>query len=269
MATILDKIVAAKGEEIARHKAQVPLTALEQRIVMQSSPLNFSGALWGDGVRLIAEVKKASPSKGLLRADFDPVALARAYAENGAAAISVLTDAHFQGCGQHLESVKQATLDRGIPVLRKDFIIDPYQVYEARAWGADAILLIVAILTPERLRELLEVARTMWMQALVEVHNEEELRIALDAGAEVIGINNRDLHTFHTDLEVTRRLAPMVPRGKIVVSESGIGSREDVLGLRRYGVRAVLVGESLVTAQDVGAKVRELTGKGSPLTPTP
>lgn len=269
MATILDKIVAAKQEEIARHKAQVPLAALEQRIVMQSLPLNFSGALWGDGVRLIAEVKKASPSRGLLRADFDPVALARTYAENGAAAISVLTDAHFQGCGQHLEAVKQATLDRGVPILRKDFIIDPYQVYEARAWGADAILLIVAILTTERLRELLDVARAMWMQALVEVHNEEELKVALDAGAEVIGINNRDLHTFHTDLEVTRRLAPRVPRGKIVVSESGIGSREDVLGLRRYGVRAVLVGESLVTARDVGAKVRELVGKGSPLTPTP
>ena len=260
MPTILDDIVAAKRGELERQRSEVPLEALEQRIATQPRPLNFSGALLGDRVRLIAEVKKASPSRGLLCPDFDPVRLANAYVENGAAAISVLTDPRFQGTLDHLAEVKHAVLSQGTPVLRKDFIFDPYQVYEARACGADAILLIVAILTPQKIAELLTLSRRFWMQCLIEVHTQEELEIALDAGAEIIGINNRDLRTFHTDLSVTEELARLMPRGKVVVSESGISVREDMLKLRRLGVHAALVGEALVTAPDVGAKVRELAG---------
>ena len=258
MPTILDEIVSAKRDELKRQKADVPLEVLEQRIADQRRPVNLSGALLGDCVRLIAEIKKASPSRGLLCPYFDPVRLADTYAENGAAAISVLTDPRFQGTPEHMEAVKQAVLHRGTPVLRKDFIFDPYQVYEARAYGADAILLIVAILTPQEMADLLALSRNFWMQCLVEVHTMEELEIALDAGAEVIGINNRDLRTFHTDLSVTEGLARMIPRGKVVVSESGISTRDDILKLRRLGVHAALVGEAIVTAADVGAKVKEL-----------
>ena len=258
MATILDSIVAVKREEVARRKAETPQAELERRIASLPVPLNLSGALWGDDVRLIAEVKKASPSKGLLRADFDPQALAQSYEANGAAAVSVLTDRHFQGTVEHLSEVKSAV---NIPVLRKDFVTDPYQVFEARAYGADALLLIVAVLDGPRLRELLREAAGLWLQCLVEVHNRAEMEEALDAGAEIIGVNNRDLHTFHTDLRVTEEMAPLAPRGKILVSESGISARQDLVRLGRMGVHAVLVGEALVTAQDPGAKVRELLGQ--------
>ena len=215
---------------------------------------------WGDRVRLIAEVKKASPSRGLLAPNFDPVLLATTYAQNGAAAISVLTDPRFQGTLEHLASVKQAVLPVGTPALRKDFVFDPYQVYEARACGADAVLLIVSILTPQKLADFLSLGRELGMECLVEVHTPEELQAALDAGAEIIGINNRDLRTFHTDLAVTRELAQLVPRDKVIVSESGISTGEDMLNLKDLGVNAALVGEALVTAPDVGAKVRELAG---------
>lgn len=258
MPTILDEIVAAKRRELERQERDVPLEALERRIAAQPAPLNFSGALWGDRVRLIAEVKKASPSRGLLRADFDPVALATTYADNGAAAVSVLTDPRFQGTLEHLVAVKGALLAKGVPVLRKDFILDAYQVHEARACGADAILLIAVILPPDSLKGLLALAQRFWMQCLVEVHDERELEAALAAGAEVIGINNRDLHTFKTDLSVTERLASKVPKGKVIVSESGIFTREDARRVGRLGVHAVLVGEALVTAKDVAAKVRDL-----------
>ena len=258
MQTILDDIVAAKRDEVELQKTEVPFGALERRIADQPAPLNFSGALLGGRVRLIAEVKKASPSRGLLRADFDPVQLAHTYVEGGAAAISVLTDPRFEGTLGHLEQIKQAVPPNTVPLLRKDFIFDPYQVYEARACGADAILLIAAVLTPQKMEELLSVSRQMWMQCLIEVHNQEELHLALDAGAEVIGINNRDLRTFRTDLSVTEQLAPLIPGGKVVVSESGISTRQDMLKLRGLGVHAALVGEALVTATDVGAKVREL-----------
>ena len=258
MTTILDDIVAAKRDEVEAQKSDAPLGSLEERIAAQPRPLNFSGALLGDRVRLIGEIKKASPSRGLLCPDFDPVRLARTYAENGTAAISVLTDPRFQGTLDHLATVKEAVLAKGTPVLRKDFIFDPYQVYEARAYGADAILLIVAVVTPQELTELLTLGRHLWMQILVEVHTREELEIALDAGAEIIGINNRDLRSFRTELSVTRELAGLVPRGKVVVSESGISTKEDMLMLKGLGVHAALVGEALVTAPDVGAKVREL-----------
>lgn len=264
MPNILDDIVAAKRRELRLQKAVVPLEALRERARTQARPLNLSGALLGGGIRLIAEVKKASPSRGLLCPDFDPVRLANIYASNGAAAISVLTDLRFQGELDHLVQLKKSGASRRAPVLRKDFIFDPYQVYEARAAGADAILLIVAILGQEQLKALLNLSLELWMQCLVEVHDEEELRLALDAGVEIVGINNRDLHTFATDLAVTERLAPLVPRGKILVSESGISTREHLRQLSRLRVNGVLVGEALVTAPDVAEKVRELTGQAVP-----
>lgn len=259
MATILDQIVEVKTREVERRKREEPLEALEERIRSMPVPANLSGALMGDGLRLIAETKKASPSRGLLRDDYDPASLAQCYVENGAAAVSVLTEVdHFQGRLEHMSAVKEAVGPMGAPVLRKDFVFDPYQVYEARAYGADALLLIVAILTPESLRELLEVSQRLWVQALVEVHDETELETAVNAGAEIIGINNRDLRTFNTDISLTDRLASLAPRGKIVVSESGIHSHEDMVKLRRGGAHAMLVGEAIVTAADPGAKVREL-----------
>ena len=262
--SILDEIVAAKSLELAAKKTHLPQAELEKAADRQTRPLNLSGALLGGGVRLIAEVKKASPSRGLLSPDFDPVRLAETYVTNGAAAVSCLTDRRFQGEIEHLAQIKQSGAAQRAPVLRKDFIFDPYQVYEARAAGADGILLIVSILQPDQLRSLLELAQGLWMQCLVEVHDENELETSLNAGAEIIGINNRDLHTFVTDLSVTERLAPLVPPGKVVVSESGIFTREDLRQLNRVRVNAVLVGEALVTAPDVAVKVRELSGQKVP-----
>ena len=259
MEDILQKIVEVKRHEVERLKVEVPIEELEQRIEAQAPPLNLAGALFGESVRIIAEVKKASPSKGLLREDFDPPSLAKIYADNGAAAISVLTNSdHFQGSIDHLSLVHGVANPRKIPVLRKEFIFDEYQVYEARAHGADAMLLIVAMLTPDRLKALMSLSRKFWMQCLVEVHNEEELRVALDADAEIVGINNRDLRTFVTDLEVTERLAPRIPFGKIVVSESGITNRDHLKRIKSAGAHAALIGEALVTAPDVGKKLGEL-----------
>ena len=264
MPNILDEIVAAKRQELALQKESVSLGMLQDQIAAQSRPLNLSGALMGGGIRLIAEVKKASPSRGLLSPDFDPVRLADIYASNGAAAISVLTDPRFQGELDHLARIKSKGASQRAPVLRKDFLFDPYQVYEARAVGADALLLIVAILSSGQLKELLDLSRELWMQCLVEVHDEPELQVALDAGAEVIGINNRDLRDFSTDLAVTERLVPLIPRGKSVVSESGISKQEHLQRLGRTRINAVLVGEALVTAANIGEKVRELTGQAVP-----
>ena len=268
MPSILDKIVAAKRVALAEAIRVAPRTNVEQAAAEQPRPLDLYSALMGDSVRLIAEVKQASPSRGLLSPNFDPVRLAETYVANGAAAVSCLTDSHFQGELAHLSAIKRSGASAGPPVLRKDFIFDPYQVYEARAAGADGILLIVAILEPSKLQELLEIARSLGMQCLVEVHDESELETAVDAGADIIGINNRDLHTFTTDLAVTQRLAPMVPSGKVVVSESGIFTRDDLrlLGLAR--VNAVLVGEALVTAPDIAAKVRALSGQREPVPPS-
>ena len=209
-------------------------------------------------------MKKASPSRGLLAPDFDHLKLAETYASNGAAAISCLTDLRFQGELDHLRQIKESGASQRTPVLRKDFIFDPYQIVETRAAGADALLLIVAILEPGQLKELLDAAQSHWMQCLVEVHDEGELETAVNAGADIIGINNRDLRTFSTDLAVTERLAPLVPKGKQIVSESGIFTREHLRRLDRLKVNAALVGEALVTAPDVGEKVRELTGQKAP-----
>ena len=259
--TILDEILRDKRVELERSKRELPLADLEAQVKTAPFPLNLSGALWGDKVRLIAEVKKASPSQGLLSEHYDPVAMATQYVANGAAAISVLTEVdHFQGSPEHLRAVKKAVGPQAVPVLRKDFLFDPYQVLEARAWGADAALLIVAALDPEQLRELLAVAQRVWLQALVEVHDEAELEIALSAGAEIIGINHRNLKTFEMDTSLSLRLRPLIPEGRIIVAESGINSAEDVLPLKQAGINAVLVGEALMTAPDPGAKVRELAG---------
>ncbi|MDO8687547.1 MAG: indole-3-glycerol phosphate synthase TrpC, partial [Dehalococcoidales bacterium] len=207
----------------------------------------------------IAEVKKASPSKGIIRADFDPVAIARVYAANGAAAISVLTESkYFQGSLNYLKDIRDALGDKKIPLLRKDFIFDPYQVYEARAYGADSLLLIVAMLTPEKLKELLELSHRLKMMCLVEVHNEAELKVALNYEASIIGINNRDLNTFETDLTTTERLRPLIPADRLVVSESGIKDHSDMEKLGRLGVDAVLIGESLMASDNIAAKMKEL-----------
>ena len=255
---ILKEIVDVKRVEGERLKLDQPLSALERRIDAQDSPRSLSDALTGTSVRIIAEVKKASPSKGLLRTDFDPVAIATEYIDNGAAAISVLTNAdHFQGHIDHMASVRELAGPKGVPVLRKEFVFDPYQVYEARAYGADAILLIVAMLAPNSLSDLGELARKLGMQVLVEVHDEEEVKVALDTGAEIVGINNRDLRTFKTDLGVTLRLASKIPKEKTIVSESGIRNRDDIRAIQEAGANAALIGESLVTARDIGAKLQE------------
>ena len=259
MPNILDEIVAAKRGELALVKEALPLAAQQERITRRPPALSLSGALRGGEVRLIAEVKKASPSRGLLCPDFDPVQLARTYAENGASAISVLTDPRFQGEPEHLSAIKEAGASGPAPVLRKDFIFDAYQVYEARAMGADTYLLIVAILSPTQLSELLALGRELGMDALVEIHDEGELQVALDAGAEIIGVNNRDLRTFKTDLATTEGLAHNIPGDRVIVSESGIFTPEHLQRLGQLGVNAVLVGEALVTAPDTAAKVRELT----------
>lgn len=264
MPNILDEIVAAKRIELADSKKLISVAELESAAADQPRPLNLSGALLGGGVRLIAEVKKASPSRGLLMPDFDHLKLAETYAANGAAAISCLTDLRFQGELSFLQQIKDTGASQRAPVIRKDFLFDPYQVVETRAAGADAMLLIVAILEPAQLKELLDAAQAHWMQCLVEIHDEAELEIAVDVGAEIIGINNRDLRTFSTDLSVTERIAPLVPRGKQIVSESGIFTRDHIRQMNKVRVNAVLIGEALVTAPDVGEKVRELTGQKAP-----
>ncbi len=256
--TILDRILADKREELAAARGTCPLSELKARAASGRSLRDFAGALRQPQIGVIAEVKKASPSRGLLRADFDPVSLANQYAAGGACAISVLTDEkHFQGSLAHLASIRDALPD-GPPLLRKDFIFDEYQLYEARCNGADAVLLIVAVLETGLLRGLLETARSLGMGALVEVHDEEEVKRALQAGADIIGVNNRDLRTFAVDLATTERLRPLIPAEKTLVAESGIFTRADVMRLQACGVRAVLIGEALVTAADPGAKLREL-----------
>ncbi len=258
---ILNKIVDVERGDLERRKAAASLGDLERRArdAGHPPPLNLAGSLMGTETRVIAEVKRATPSKGVLRDDIDAAALASTYADNGAAAISVLTNGpFFQGSLEDMESVHGAVRPRQVPVLRKDFLFDPYQVVEARAHGADAVLLIVAMLPSSLMSELMDAARQLWMQCLVEVHTEDELETAIESGAEIVGINNRDLHTFVTDLEVTERLAPKLPPDRIVVSESGISSRGDVERVARAGAHAILVGEALVTSDDPGARLREL-----------
>ena len=253
----LDKIVADKLDELEQRQKAVPLPQLKAAIREKPLPLDLAAALAGDRLCLIAEVKRASPSAGVLCPDLDPVELAETYTQCGAAAISVLTERrHFGGSGEDLEAVRRQLPN--IPILRKDFILEPYQILESRAWGADALLLIAAILDDTDLEELLLFSHALGMQCLVEVHNETELQRTLAHDARIIGINNRDLDTLAVDIDVTRRLCPLIPPDRIVVSESGIKGRGDIEKLREWGVNAVLVGEALVTADDVVAKIKEL-----------
>jgi indole-3-glycerol phosphate synthase len=253
----LNTIVAETREELAQRQKAVSLAELEAIVRDKPSPLDFAAALRGDSLRLIAEVKRASPSRGVLRHNLEPVKLAETYARGGAAAISVLTEAHyFQGSLVDLEAIRRKLPD--MPLLRKDFIFEPYMVFESRAWGADALLLILAILDDNGLKELLSLSQELGMQCLVEVHNEEELKRALATDARIIGINNRDLDTMAVDINVTRRLRPLIPPDRLVVSESGIKGREDIEKLRELGINCVLVGEALVTAGDIAAKLKEL-----------
>jgi indole-3-glycerol phosphate synthase len=261
-ASILDDIVTDKREELQRRRVAIAQSALEARCRSLAPARDLEAALRPvpGGVRLIAEVKKASPSRGVLKANLDPVALATTYAKHGADALSILTDEkYFQGSLDDLQAVRAAV---GAPLLRKDFTLEEYQLWEARAAGADAVLLIVAILDPSLLRDLLQAAKGVGLAALVECHTAPELETALGAGARILGINNRDLRTFETKLETTLALLPSIPPGPIVVSESGFFTAADVRRVVAAGAHAVLVGEGLVRADDVGAKILELRLRG-------
>ncbi|NWG17381.1 MAG: indole-3-glycerol phosphate synthase TrpC [Chloroflexi bacterium] len=258
--TVLDKILARKASDVAAQTSDPAQAARVRQMAVLAAPArDFTKALRQDTVALIAEVKKASPSKGVLIETFDPAALARTYAENGAAAISVLTDEpFFQGSLEHLRLVRAAA---AVPVLRKDFIIDEYQVYEGRAAGADAMLLIVMALADSHLRDLHDLITGLGMAALVEVHNEDELARALKIGARLVGVNNRDLKTFDEDITTTQRLAKRVPPEVTLVAESAIRRVEDVRQMGACGAQAVLVGESLVRADNIALRVQEFSSQ--------
>lgn len=259
MATILDQIVETKQREVATARAAVPDIELERKAADMEPARDFKRAIRQLGkITLIAEVKKASPSAGVIRADFDPVRIATTYEQHGAAAISVLTDSdYFQGSLKYLTDVKTAV---ACPVLRKDFVLDRYQLLEARCAGADAVLLIAECLPGDRLAVLQKEALALGLHTLVELHDAEQLPRVLDCGAAIVGINNRDLRTFVTRLEHTLELLPKIPVDRIVVSESGIKTHADLVRLGAAGVRAVLVGESLMRAEDIGAALDALRG---------
>ena len=260
--TILDDIAAYKREELLAAKLRILPIAIEEQARAQDAPRGFLAALkkarHENRIGLVAEIKKASPSRGLIRPDFNPPSLAKAYARGGATCLSVLTDKpSFQGAPEYL---MQARLATNLPVLRKDFMLDPYQVSEARAWGADCILVILAMVDDDVAKDLLSVARNWNLDALVEIHDEAELDRALKIGVEMIGINNRDLNTFATDLGVTLRLAPMIPQGILVVAESGLGTPDDLKRTIDAGVSSFLIGESLMRETDVALATAKLIG---------
>ena len=256
MAEILATIAAHVRVVVARRQRELPLAALRDRALYHAPTRGFAKALTGNERRIVAEVKKASPSKGLIRADFDPIAIAKDYASHGASAISVLTEERFfQGDLAYLEQIHASV---GVPLLRKDFMLDPYQIVEAKSFGADAVLFIAAMLDRQLMGELRQQASELQMDALVEVHSEIELEAAVNAGAQLIGINNRDLTTFAVSLATTEKLAPLVPAGLPVVCESGIDSIEQIRWVERFGIHAFLIGESLMRAPAPGKKLREL-----------
>jgi len=256
---ILDKILAHKKKEVADARDRIPLEMLQEQALSMGATRGFTRALRQQataGTAIIAEVKKGSPSKGIIRADFDPVAIARIYETAGAACLSVLTDREFfHGELAYLVQIANAVR---IPLLRKEFIVDPYQIFEARAAGADAILLIAAALDEKQLREYNELATELGMDVLLEVHDEAELATALKLPVELIGINNRNLKSFVTDLGVTERLLPMIGADRLVVSESGINSRADIVRLQQAGAGAFLIGESLMREEDISGKLQQL-----------
>ena len=256
---ILEQIVNSTRKSVAERKSRRSLADLKKTISSLPSSKDFAAALRGDSIKLIAEIKRASPSKGLLCPNLDAASLARTYSRSGAAAISVLTESdHFQGSFADLEA---ARMEVDLPLLCKDFFVDHYQIYEARDHGADAILLIAAILTQQELKVLLETTLSLGMVALVEVHNRHELTRILKLSPGIIGINNRNLADFSVDLETTLKLRPLIPEDVLVISESGIHTHDDVLRLQKAGVNAILVGEALVTSTDPAAKINELLGK--------
>ncbi len=259
-ATILEDIIAQKHREIAEGRARVSLWELERMAAQIKDKREFIGSLrqrmLARQPAIIAEIKKASPSKGLIRADFDPVQIARQYEAAGATCLSVLTDRQFfQGSNDYLQQARAAC---GLPVIRKDFMVDPYQIAEAKALGADCVLLIVAALSPMQLNELASYARQLNIDVLVEVHDEAELETALATGFDLIGINNRNLHTFETSLDTTYRLARLTPPGKLLVTESGINNAEDVQQMIEHGIYGFLIGETFMRAAHPGDKLREL-----------
>lgn len=258
--TILQKILARKLEEVSARSAATPVAQLRDRVSTQTPSRGFAQALFQQAnagkPAVIAEIKKASPSKGLIRADFDPVAIARSYEKGGATCLSVLTDIDFfQGSDDFLRQARNATQ---LPVLRKDFTIDAYQVYEARALGADCILLIVAALDVGQLQELHDIAMTIGLDVLVEVHGVAELEIALQLSTPLIGINNRNLHNFYTSLETTFSLIDRVPSERLLITESGVNTIDDVKALRGHGVNGFLVGEAFMRAKDPGLRLMEM-----------
>ncbi len=256
---ILKRIVENKKEEIARQKEILPLAELRQMLADRIPTLDFAGAIRGRDCAVIAEVKRSSPSKGRIREDFDPVGIARIYEANGASAVSILTERKFfEGRAAFVPQIRKAV---NLPLLRKDFIVDPYQIVETRVLGADALLLIARVLEAGELLDSIGLASELGLAALVEVHDEPDLEKALSAGARIVGINNRDLETFRTDLDVSVRIARRVPKGVTVVSESGINRRGDIERLMGEGIHVFLVGESLMREKDIGMKLRELLGK--------
>ena len=255
---MLNKIVGAKRVEIEQLKGKTSLACV-QKVASEMAPArDFKAALQSRECAIIAEIKRRSPSKGFLREDLNSVNVAELYEKHGAAAISVLTDQEF--FGGHLKDLYAVSQSTTIPVLRKDFIIDPYQIYEARTAGADAILLIVSVLEDRQLAEYIELAKSLGMSSLVEIHSFQELKKALFTGAEIVGINNRDLKTFKTDLNISLGLAACIPGDCLAVSESGIHSRNDIKMLMDAGIHVFLIGEALMTASDAGMKLKELIG---------
>ncbi|WP_224982468.1 indole-3-glycerol phosphate synthase TrpC [Geomonas agri] len=260
---VLRKIVDYKQGELEQAMRAVPLNEIMDRLAdiedtprgFQNAILNSLGSSW---TPIIAEVKKGSPSKGLIRADFDPLQIAITYQDNGATCLSVLTDEHFfMGHLSYLALIREQV---SLPLLRKDFIFDPYQIYQARAAGADAILLIAAMLDVPQLRDFHSLAKELSMDVLLEVHDEKELEMALQTDCSMIGINNRDLRTFQVDIATSERLAAQIPAGRIIVAESGINTRDEIVRLTEKGLHAFLIGESMMREPDVGAKLSELLG---------
>ncbi len=255
---ILNKIIEEKKKELKNSKSSVSLKEVRKRVGDAENNRGFKKSLANDSINIIAEIKKASPSKGIIREDFNPVEIAKIYQDNGAVAISVLTDKKFfQGDIQYLNQIRKNVL---LPLLRKDFIIDEYQLYEAKAFGADAVLLIAAVLDKNQLTEYMELSREIGLENLVEVHSFKDLEKTMYCEAEIIGINNRDLKTFEISLKTSFELTREIPKNKVIVSESGINTNEDIVSLQKSGVNAFLIGEALMKEKDIAKKLKKLIG---------